>query len=292
MIRAMIVASLLAAASGVATAQVAAPPVLAWHATLPTAGEQPLRWPVGLAVPAPGTLVVADAYQPRLLVYREREGAFVFERAVPLNDPPFALAASGGRTYASLRGGGGLYALAPGGGLERVALPAGSRPGALAPAPAGGLLVQDAAGGEILELDANGGIVGRAPVDPGVRALAAGAGGGFYAVRPAPAQLVRHGRDGAVEAALPVPPVDTEPAWPAGLAVTASGELLVIDRRASRILLLDASGRLLGVGAREGWEPGLLRQPSALALLPDGRVVVADQGNGRVQVYRRVEPPQ
>jgi hypothetical protein len=64
---------------------------------------------------------------------------------------------------------------------------------------------------------------------------------------------------------------------------------VVVDRHGGRILALDASGRLVGVGSGRGWNPGQLLLPTAIALFPDGRVVVADQGNSRVQIFRPVD---
>jgi hypothetical protein len=79
------------------------------------------------------------------------------------------------------------------------------------------------------------------------------------------------------------------PAWPSALALEPGGELYVLDRHAGRILLLDNEGRAFGVGSRRGWEPGLLRFPGALTRIEDGRLLVADEGNGRVQLFRRTD---
>ena len=77
------------------------------------------------------------------------------------------------------------------------------------------------------------------------------------------------------------------PAWPTGLAAEPGGNLLVVDRHAGRVLVLDANGQVAGVGSRKGWEPGLLLFPAGIARLPGGAVVVADEGNGRAQLFRR-----
>ena len=45
----------------------------------------------------------------------------------------------------------------------------------------------------------------------------------------------------------------------------------------------------LGIADIQPQVPGLLRFPAALDLFPDGRVLVADQGNGRVQIFRPIE---
>jgi len=74
--------------------------------------------------------------------------------------------------------------------------------------------------------------------------------------------------------------------------VTPGGEVLVADRHNGRLLVLDATGRPLGQGSRRGFDPGLLRFPSGIALLPDGGIVVTDEGNGRVELFRRIQPGQ
>jgi hypothetical protein len=53
------------------------------------------------------------------------------------------------------------------------------------------------------------------------------------------------------------------------------------------VLVLDAAGQVAGVGSRKGSEPGLLLFPAGIARLPGGLVVVADEGNGRAQLFRR-----
>ena len=53
------------------------------------------------------------------------------------------------------------------------------------------------------------------------------------------------------------------------------------------MLVLQTGGEVAGFGSRQGWEPGLLNFPADVTLTPDGLVVVADEGNGRVQIFRR-----
>jgi hypothetical protein len=79
------------------------------------------------------------------------------------------------------------------------------------------------------------------------------------------------------------------PAWPTGLAAEPGGTLLVVDRHVGRVLVLDATGQVAGLGSRQGWEPGLLLFPAGIARLPGGLVLVADEGNGRAQLFRRAE---
>ena len=78
------------------------------------------------------------------------------------------------------------------------------------------------------------------------------------------------------------------PAWPDGIVIEPGGALLLADRHGHRVVALDAAGRLTGTGSGKGWKPGRLLSPAGMARLADGRLVVADRGNGRVQVFRRL----
>ncbi len=80
---------------------------------------------------------------------------------------------------------------------------------------------------------------------------------------------------------------------PAGVAVNAAGELYVADRGNHRIVRVDRLGNLEivagdGVPGDSGdGGPAVdaqLNTPSGLALLPDGRLAVADTGNHRIRV--------
>ncbi|MGD2115225.1 MAG: hypothetical protein PVG07_09240, partial [Acidobacteriota bacterium] len=118
--------------------------VLLFDRTVDGDEDQELRWPSAVAASPDGALAVADAYRPRVLVFRETGGAWRLQKAVGLPGAPAALAWDGGRFVVSLRGGEGLVALE---GedllLRKLPLPSGSVPGALAPVPGGGLLVHD-----------------------------------------------------------------------------------------------------------------------------------------------------
>jgi DNA-binding beta-propeller fold protein YncE len=90
---------------------------------------------------------------------------------------------------------------------------------------------------------------------------------------------------GEVEEEWDVPGLTPVPAWPTALAVDSLGNLFVVDRHGGRVVVMDSRGRERGFGGRRGWTEGLLLFPTSIALIPDGRVAVADQGNGRVQVF-------
>jgi hypothetical protein len=105
----------------------------------------------------------------------------------------------------------------------------------------------------------------------------------------ADASVLHFGANGSLEGTWRLPDHEQTPAWPVGLATEPGGTVLVVDRHAGRLLVVDAGGRVAGLGSRRGWEPGLLLFPSGVVRLPGGLVLVADEGNGRAQVFRRTE---
>ena len=72
----------------------------------------------------------------------------------------------------------------------------------------------------------------------------------------------------------------------ASLAVDDDGNIYVLDRQAQELRVFDAKGEYLETLARRGRGPGELEGAGKIALLPDGRVVVRDPRNKRVQVVR------
>jgi hypothetical protein len=264
------------------------PRVLSWEAAVRGNGELELRQPVALAAGASDELLVADAHGPRLLLVRFDGLEWVVTRALTLPAPPIGLAHDGSGYLLSLRGL-GLMAVEPGDRLRPVALPAGIIPGTVAAVSGGGFLVHDLAGERVLRLS-RGGEVATEVVKVGrISALAATSDGGLVVARAEEGALQRYGASGALTATWRIPGDGPVPAWPQAVAVEPGGGLLVLDRHNGRVVALDATGRPVGLGSRHGWEPGLLRFPAALTRLPDGRVVVADQGNGRVQIFTRAQ---
>jgi hypothetical protein len=249
--------------------------------------ENEVRWPVALASAGPDELAVADAFGARVLLLRRLGAGWTVARSVTLPGAPAGIAWDGGRYVVSLRGEGGLTALEGADLLlRRIGLPQGAVPGVLAGVSGGGLLVADVAGGRILRLGAGGDVTGEIPVPGRVTAMVA-ASGGVFAAFGDDGVVRRYGSAGSEEATWRVPPDGPVPGWPAGLAATPGGDLLVADRHNGRIVVFDAAGQVTGFGSRRGWDEGLLLFPDGLALLGDGRLAVADQGNGRVQIFRR-----
>ncbi len=275
------------AASHPALAQVGPPRVLVFQEELRGTEKVPVAWPLAVAGASDVEVVVADASGPRLLRFRKVGVSWQLDRAVPIGGAPAGLAWDGRRYVASLRQGAGLVAFEGEDlGQRRLPLPRGVVPGALAAGPGGGLLLYDAAKRSVLRLSAEAAVVGEVAVGHDVAALAGTAAGGFFAAVPAEGSVLHFDAGGKLAATWTLPAFERVPAWPTGLAAEPGGNLLVVDRHAGRVLVLDAAGQVAGVGSRKGSEPGLLLFPAGIARLPGGLVVVADEGNSRAQLFR------
>ena len=271
-------------------AQANPPRVLSFLESVKGTEEVELRWPVAVAAASAEEIAVADAFGPRLLRFRRVGVSWQFHGAVPISAVPVGLTWDGSRYVATLRQGMGLVAFE---GSElvqrRLPLPRGVVPGAVAAFPNGDLLLYDYAGYRVLRLSADGDLVGEIPIEGDVTAVAAGPAGGIFAAIGPKGSVLHFDAAGQLDATWNLPESDKIPAWPAGLALEPGGDLLVVDRHAGRLLLLDANGRVVGLGSRQGWEPGLLLLPRGVARLPNGLVLVADEGNGRAQIFRRTD---
>jgi sugar lactone lactonase YvrE len=73
---------------------------------------------------------------------------------------------------------------------------------------------------------------------------------------------------------------------PTNVAVSRAGELFVADGYGNaRIHVFSPNGRLLGSWGEPGIGPGQFMLPHGIAILADGRVLVADRENDRIQVF-------
>jgi DNA-binding beta-propeller fold protein YncE len=249
--------------------------------------EQPVRWPVAVAAASADEIAVADAWNNRLLVFRRVGAGWPVDRAIALPAPPAAMTFSQGHYLVALRGTAKLWALASAGGSELAegsALPSGVVPGALAVTADGALIVWDAAGGRIGKLR-GGELTVTVSIEESVSALASDGGGGFWAAVGEAGEIRRFDASASPVARWKVPDAGPVPSWPAGVAVESGGRVFVLDRHGHRLVVFDATGRWVGVGGGQGSEPGQLLAPSALALLPTGELLVADLGNGRMQIF-------
>lgn len=69
------------------------------------------------------------------------------------------------------------------------------------------------------------------------------------------------------------------------LAVDNDRNVYVFDTQANHVRVFDATGTYLSTFGREGEGPGEFARAETIALLPDGRLLVRDPGNMRVQVF-------
>jgi hypothetical protein len=69
------------------------------------------------------------------------------------------------------------------------------------------------------------------------------------------------------------------------IALGRDGSLYVFDRQVPTIRQYDAQGKFLRTIGRRGAGPGEYRSASGLAAMPDGRLLLWDTGNWRINVY-------
>ena len=60
---------------------------------------------------------------------------------------------------------------------------------------------------------------------------------------------------------------------------------MVCDTKNNRIQVFEVNGKFLGKFGSEGKKIGQFNGPSSLAVLSDGRIVVTDFHNHRVQIF-------
>jgi hypothetical protein len=287
-----VASALVALWAGAVVAQSPPPILYAFEEVVGVDDEQRLVWPTAVASGRNDEIVVADAAGPSLSIFRNRGGGegWAREAAIELPAPAFSLACGADRYLLSTRTPGILFEFQrPGFVLKELALPAGVVPGAVACLPDGGILVHDLAAGQLVSFGTSLEVRASVALPGAVAALAQGPGGGFYATLPQVGEVRRYAANGEELSAVSVPGLTPTPAWPVGLFVETDGEIVVVDRHGGRIVVIKTNGSWEGSGSRRGWEPGLLRFPADVARLPDGRIAVADLGNGRVQLFRRLE---
>ena len=72
---------------------------------------------------------------------------------------------------------------------------------------------------------------------------------------------------------------------PVDVDLAVNGDVYVLDKKASKVLVFDASGKPKLDFGRPGSDPGQLDEPKAIAVSPKGQVFVADTDNDRIQAY-------
>jgi tripartite motif-containing protein 71 len=77
---------------------------------------------------------------------------------------------------------------------------------------------------------------------------------------------------------------------PTALAVSAAGDVYVLDRENNRVQEFDAGGHFLAKWGLRGTGPGEFSQPNAIAVGCEGDVYVADTNNNRVEGFQLAAP--
>ena len=278
--------------SNMITAQTGPERVFSWDQTLKSDAESSVRWPVDVAAASNTEILVADAFNSRALLFRysDQDNVWQVERVIQLPGPPVAVAHDGIRYLLSMRGDTGLgYLEGSPLRLRNQAVPSGVVPGAIASVPGGGFLVFDTAGRQVLAISDQGSLGSRTPVDAYMTGMASHSSGGFYAALADQSLLRLYDSAGRVLDSWSIEATGPAPSWPQDVEVSPRGDVVVVDRHHGTVLLLSSGGSITGIGARKGRADGLLLFPAGVGFLPDGRLGVADQGNSRVQIFRRTD---
>ena len=77
--------------------------------------------------------------------------------------------------------------------------------------------------------------------------------------------------------------------FPTSLATDKRGRIYLVDRNASRVIVLGQDGSFLGRLSAMGWKEGFLNYPYQLCLNSRGEVFIADTNNNRIQIFQTVE---
>ena len=283
----MLAVCLVALAGGGLFAQKAPPRTMTLEISLKGNEDDRLRWPVAVAAADEDHIAIADAWGPTLFLFRRVGASWSVDRTLELAGSPASMTWELDRYVLSLRHSSDLLTL-EGPALEvgSIALDPQVVPGPVAAVRGGGLWLYDAATANVLRLDRSGQILASVAVDGTVTSLVDDGQGGFLATIGDQARVVRSdGQAGDLES-WSLPAQGPVPAWPVGIALQPAGRGVVLDRHNGLLLVFDREGHWLGLGSRQGWDPGLLRYPAGLARLPNNSLLVADQGNGRAQIFR------
>jgi hypothetical protein len=271
-------------------AQTTPPRTYAWSETMVVPEGEEIGAPSAVATaPGPEILLADGLDRPRLLLFGKQGVSWQLQRVIELPAVARSLAFDGERWIGSLAGGDGLTAFNRDDlSASKIPLPPEVVAGVIAATPRGKLLISDLASQRVVQLDKEGAMEREAELEGFVTGLAADWSGGFVSALADQGRIVRFDSNWTPMNSWELPADEGKPAWPVDLVIDEGGRTTILDRHSGRLLELDSAGRWVGLGSRRGWEAGLLFLPSSLARLPDGRIVVADEGNGRVQIFRPV----
>ena len=78
---------------------------------------------------------------------------------------------------------------------------------------------------------------------------------------------------------------DREFNCPGYLLVNESQHLFVCDRENHRVQVFELNGKFIGKFGTKGSKLGEFDRPLSVAMLSDGRIVVSDEFNRRIQIF-------
>src|SRR3954470_24362431 len=225
------------------------------------AKDAPLSAPEGVACAAEGGLVVADTGNGRLLRLAFKDGVFsqVAEWKLPELGHPARLQIDAhgdvlsldARTHRIVR-------LSPDGRLRGVVDVKGAVPVSFRLDASGALYLLDISAGQVLVLDSAGNPLRQLPLPKGsFTDLAVGAQGTIYAV-DAVGAAVFAAEKGANGFSSFSRQLRDYASFPASIAITDRGLLLVVDQHGNGVVVLGPDGSFLGRQLSIGWSDGFL----------------------------------
>jgi len=255
--------------------------------------EGALRYPEGVAC-GDGVVVVADTGNDRLLRFPYQNGVVgpaSVTKLDALRQPTAVEFGAKGDLFVLDRKARKIGRVAPNGEfkgfLEVKGLPATDSvvPVAFKVTAGDGLVLLDASARRVLVLDAQGVVTRQVPLPKGeFTDLAADPGGILYAVDSTQAVVWALDKGANAFRALTKPLKDVL-LFPAFMAATDKGVLLLADQHGHGVVLVGLDGSFMGRQLSQGFGEGALYYPSQLCMTGQGEVLVADRANNRVQVF-------
>ncbi len=252
----------------------------------------PLRAPQGVACDSAGNVVVADTGNQRLVLYGFREGRVAGGTQVKLSQLTYpttlqidskgtilALDAKARRIVrVDLKGSfQGMMEIRNAGAGNLVI-------GGFKLDPADNVYVLDIAGRRVLVTDRNGVVNRTLELPKGLFTdVAADAAGTVYAVE-ANEGVVWSAEKTATELKPLTKSMKDKMSFPSSL-MASRGRLYIVDQHGNGVVVLGTDGSFQGRQLAIGWNDGFVYYPSQLCMTEEGRVLVADRNNDRVQYF-------
>lgn len=256
----------------------------------------PLRWPQGVGCGVPGTILVADSGNGRILRVEVSGALALVTGVVALPEIAYPVRVDGDASGNLVALDGKKRALARVGAdgsfrgwidVPRVEGAAAPVVRAFALAPGGAIVVLDVAGGRVVRLDAAGALEREIDLPAEARGAVdlAVDGRGSIFLLDGVGRRVFVTRAGETAFAPLSGSLAEDLDFPGAVDADASGRLLVTDEHGGGVVILGPDGSFRGRQSAYGWKEGLLRYPSDLCSNGRGLLAIADRENQRVQVF-------